>query len=291
MTASESNSSEERVTGRIIDSHQHYWSIGFDDYGWLEPALGDLYRDFGPEDLAPLLEATGVDRTVLVQAAPSVDETERLLRTASQERTVAGVVGWVPLHERGAERILARFARHPKFLGVRPMLQDIDDADWINSAGVQTALRALAEHRLTFDALVRPRHLRSLLRAVEAHPDLRVVIDHGAKPEIAAGGREPWASGIRALAECRRVHCKLSGLLTEAGGRGGPETLRPYVEHLLEFFGAERLMWGSDWPVLESVGTYERWYEMSHDLLDGIDEPQQKLIFGETAREFYSLTH
>ena len=275
---------------RIIDSHQHFWSIEYDDYGWLMPALAPLYRDFGPADLAPHLAETGVDRTILVQAAPSVDETERLLQIAGQEPTVAGVVGWAPLDEPGAEQTLIRLAGNGKFLGVRPMLQDIDDVNWINRGRVQTVLGTLAALRLSFDALVKPRHLPGLLTTVTAHPDLRVVIDHGAKPDIAGDKFEPWASHMEALAAHDRVYCKLSGLLTEAGPDRDVETLRPYVRHLLACFGADRLMWGSDWPVLEQVSSYGSWYGMSHDLLKDAGETELNRIFGATAYEFYRLS-
>lgn len=275
---------------RIIDSHQHFWSIAYDDYGWLTPALAPLYRDFGPEDLAPHLAETGVDRTILVQAAPVVDETERLLHIAGREPTVAGVVGWAPLDEPGVERTLARLAGNRKFLGVRPMLQDIDDVNWINRDSVQTALRTLARQGLTFDALVKPQHLPGLPATVDAHPDLRIVIDHGAKPDIADGKFEPWASHMEVLAGYGNVFCKLSGLLTEAGETRDIETLRPYVLHLLACFGADRLMWGSDWPVLEQVSTYRSWYGMSRDLLKDAGETELNRIFGETAHEFYRLS-
>ena len=275
---------------RIIDSHQHFWSIAYDDYGWLTPALALLYRDFGPEDLAPHLAETGVDRTILVQAAPAVDETERLLHIAGQDPTVAGVVGWAPLDEPGAEQTLIRLAGNRNFLGVRPMLQDIDDVNWINRDRVQTVLGTLATLCLSFDALVKPQHLPGLLTTVKAHPDLRVVIDHGAKPDIAGGRFEPWASHMEALAAYDGVYCKLSGLLTEAGSDRDVETLRPYVRHLLACFGADRLMWGSDWPVLEQVSSYGSWYGMSRDLLKDAGKTELDRIFGDTAHEFYRLS-
>ena len=274
---------------RIIDSHQHFWSPAYDDYGWLTPALAPLYRDFGPEDLAPHLAETGVDVTVLVQAAPTVDETERLLLIADKEPTVAGVVGWAPLDDPGVERTLEQLAGNGKFLGVRPMLHDIEDVNWISRGHVQTALGSLATLRLTLDALVKPQHLPGLLATVEAHPDLRVVIDHGAKPDIAGGRFEPWATHIEALAGSGNVFCKLSGLLTEAGQNRDTETLRPYVRHLLACFSADRLMWGSDWPVLELAGTYRSWYRMSHELLKDARPTELDRIFGGTAHEFYRL--
>ena len=274
---------------RIIDSHHHFWSIAYDDYGWLTPALAPLYRDFGPDDLAPHLAETGVDGTILVQAAPAVDETERLLRIAGQAPTVAGVVGWAPLDDPGVERTLERLAGNRKFLGVRPMLQDIDDVNWINRDRVQTALGSLSALRLAIDALVKPQHLPGLLATVDAHPDLRIVIDHGAKPDIAGGRFEPWATYMETLAGYDNVFCKLSGLLTEAGQNRNKETLRPYVRHLLACFGANRLMWGSDWPVLELAGTYRSWYRMSHELLKDVRPTELDRIFGATAHEFYRL--
>ena len=285
----ESIKSEANMAHRIIDSHQHYWSTAYDDYGWLTPALALLYRDFGPEDLAPHLAETGVDRTILVQAAPTVDETERLLLIAGQEPTVAGVVGWAPLDEPGVERTLMRLAGNRKLLAVRPMLQDIEDVNWITRGRVQAALGSLVTLRLAFDALVKPQHLPGLLATVEAHPDLRVVIDHGAKPDIAGGEFEPWATHMEALAGHDNVFCKLSGLLTEAGRNGDTETLQPYVRHLFACFGADRLMWGSDWPVLEQVSTYRSWHRMSHDLLKDAGKTELDRIFGGTAHEFYRL--
>lgn len=275
---------------RIVDSHQHFWSLDYDDYGWLKPELAPLYRNFGPDDLIPHLAETGVDRTILVQAAPTVDETERLLYIARQESMVAGVVGWAPLDEPGVWQTLTRLAGNSKFLGVRPMLQDLDDANWINRDNVQPALRTITKLELTFDALVRPKHLDSLRQAVDANPELRVVIDHGAKPDIAGGRFEYWASQIENLAGYDGVFCKLSGLLTEAGENWDIETLRPYVRHLLACFGADRLMWGSDWPVLEMAGTYRSWYNMSRDLLEDASQVELNRIFGGNADEFYRLS-
>ena len=274
----------------MIDSHQHFWSVAYADYGWLTPELGALYRDFGPSHLAPLLLETGIKATVLVQAAPTVEETDRLLKIADHERTVAGVVGWVPLEHHGVGQTLSRLIKHRKFVGIRPMLQDIDDIEWVNRLTVQRGLRTLFESGLTLDALVRPEHLPGLLRTVDANPGLRIVIDHAAKPNIGAGDFETWASHMQTLAQHPHVFCKLSGLLAEAGENNNTQALRPYVQHLLGTFGAHRLMWGSDWPVLESVGTYRAWFQMSLELLNGVTESELRSIFGDTAKKFYGLT-
>lgn len=274
---------------QVIDSHQHFWSIAHDDYGWLTPALGALYRDFGPDDLYPHLVESSIDRTIVVQAAPSVDETLRLLHMATREQRIAGVVGWVPLDDPSVFGVLATLCKHPKFVGVRPMLQDIEDVNWINQEGVQTTLGILTKLELAFDALVRPEHLRSLLRTVDDNPNLRIVIDHGAKPNIAENQFEPWATHIAVLAESENVYCKLSGLPSEAGDKCNEQGIKPFAQHLLRCFGASRLMWGSDWPVLESVGTYRAWYAISRRVLGGASDAEYDQIYGETANEFYRL--
>ena len=274
---------------QVIDSHQHFWSIAYSDYGWLIPELGTLYRDFGPDDLSPHLIESSIDKTILVQAAPTVNETLRLMHIAAQEQRVAGVVGWVPLDDPSVFGVLAKLSQYPKFVGVRPMLQDINDVDWINQNRVQLALAALAKLELSLDALVRPQHLRPLLRTIDKNPDLRVVIDHGAKPDIAENQFEPWATHIEALAECDTVYCKLSGFLSEAGDNCNERAIKPFAQHLLSCFGANRLMWGSDWPMLESVSTYRTWYALSRRILDGASDEEYNQIYGETANEFYRL--
>ena len=172
---------------RRVDAHQHFWRLARGDYGWLTPAKGPIYRDFGPADLTPLLARAGIDATVLVQAAPTVDETRFLLELARTTPVVAGVVGWAPLDAPDAPDVVAALAREPALKGLRPMLHDIPDVDWMLRPEVAPGLRAIAAADLTFDALVRPPHLPNLRRLLERHPDLRVVIDHGAKPEIGRG--------------------------------------------------------------------------------------------------------
>jgi len=273
----------------VIDSHQHFWTTARDDYGWLTPDDPVLYRDFGPEHLAPFLGRAGVAGTVLVQAAPSVAETHYLLEIADRTESVAAVVGWVPLDAPEAERSIEELARHPTLRGVRPMIQDIPDDDWMLRNTLAPAWRALAGRGLGFDALVHPRHLTRLQTLLERHPDLRVVIDHGAKPEIHASRFSGWAEDMARLANETNACCKLSGLVTEAGPSWQTEDLRPYVAHLLECFGPERLMWGSDWPVVELAGGVDRWWAATQELLGGLDDDERAAILGGTARLFYRL--
>ncbi len=276
---------------KTVDAHQHFWAISRGDYGWLTPALAPLYRDFGPADLAPLAQAANVVRSVVVQAAPTVAETRYLLELAREHPMIAGVVGWVPLDAAAAPALIAEFAREPKFKSVRPMLQDLPDDDWIASAPLGHAVDALIEHGLAFDALVFARHLPHLLIFAQRHPDLRIVIDHGAKPPIAEGdaGWQPWADRIAALAQLPQVHCKISGLATEAAPGWTDETLAPYIDHLLAHFGARRLMWGSDWPVLELNGDYAGWHACATRLTAKLTDDERAAIFGGAASAFYRL--
>lgn len=275
-----------------IDAHQHYWELHHGDYGWLQPtpALHAIYRDFGPADLAPLREGAGVAGTVLVQAAPSEDETWRLLRLAHEpSHAVLGVVGWCDLAAPDAPERIARLARDPLLKGLRPMLQDIAQTDWILQPALTPAIEAMLVHGLRFDALVKTAHLSALSAFAARHPQLPLVVDHGAKPDIAAHAFGAWADDIAAVARAPHVHCKLSGLATEAGPRWSIESLQPYVDHLLQVFGPGRLLWGSDWPVLNLAGSYGRWCEATDALLAGCTPDERAAILGGNAVRFYAL--
>ena len=273
-----------------IDGHQHFWTTQRDDYGWLTPDLEALYRDFVPEDLQPLLDQAGVDHTVLVQAAATTDETRYLLGIAECHSMVAGVVGWVDMDSpTEAIEALDEFVQHPKFVGIRPMIQDIEDPAWIDRPELKIVLEALVQSNVCFDALVRSVHLPFLLNCLTRHPDLRVVIDHGAKPNIAAGEWQPWADGIAAIANQTSAYCKVSGLITEADSSQTYDDVMPYLDHLLEVFGSERLIWGSDWPVLNLAGDYDGWYAASIERLSQLAVQDQENILGRNAIQFYSL--
>ena len=280
-----------------IDAHQHFWKLSRGDYGWLtREALPTLYRDFLPDDLAPLLERSGIDRTVAVQAAPSDAETAFLLELVNEAPFITGVVGWTDLASPDAVAKIEALARHPHLLGLRPMLQDLPDDAWLLRASVEPAIAAMIRTRLRFDALVRPQHLPVLLRMLDRHPDLAVVIDHGAKPSIATGAFDDWSVSMRDIARNTNAYCKLSGLATEAAAGWTPATLQPYVELLLEAFGPQRLMWGSDWPVLrlaydEPTGPapYTAWCDAAQSLVCTLPTEDRTAIFGATAATFYGI--
>jgi L-fuconolactonase len=273
-----------------IDAHQHFWQLARGDYGWLTPDLAELYRDFLPPDLAPLLQRHAIDGAVAVQAATTAAETDFLLALAARTPWILGVVGWVDLLAMDAPAQLASRARDPWFKGVRPMLQDIPDVDWMLQPALAPALRALVAHDLAFDALVRPAHLPNLRVLLLRHPDLRVVIDHGAKPDIAGGDLARWREDIASIARETRASCKLSGLVTEAATDWQPHDIAPVVAHLLDVFGPERLLWGSDWPVLLLAADHERWCALTDALLARCTAPERDAIMGGNAMRFYRLS-
>jgi L-fuconolactonase len=257
----------------------------------LTPELKILYRPFGPGDLKALREQAGIERTVVVQAAPTLEETRYLLDIARHDESIAGVVGWVPLLLPNAPELIEALAREPKFKGVRPMLQDLPDDGWIANPDLTPAIDALIAHDLAFDALIFARHVQYVEIFAQRFPALRTVVDHGAKPPIRYGqaGYHVWRDAITRLAALPHVHCKLSGLATEASPGWTEDTLRPYVEHLLNTFGPARLMWGSDWPVLELNGDYLLWHSVATTLLASLSDAERDAVFGENAAAFYRL--
>lgn len=272
-----------------IDAHQHYWVIARGDYGWMGPHVAPIVRDALPSEMHAHRAACGIGRTIVVQAAPTVAETEFLLDLAEDEPSIAGVVGWVDLKAADARSTLERLARRPKLRGIRPMLQDIEDTRYILDPACVETLSALPGLGLRFDALVQPRHLSVIAELADLLPRLSIVVDHGAKPFIADGLIEPWASEMRALAARPQIFCKLSGLVTEAGHDWSVERLRPYADHLLACFGPQRLMFGSDWPVVELAATYGQWWETVRELTSGLSETERDAVFGGVAAAFYGV--
>lgn len=277
-----------------IDAHQHYWEVSRGDYDWMSPDDPVLARRYMPVDLAPSLEKHGIARSVLVQAAATIEETEYMLGIADASETVAAVVGWVDFENPGHLHHLKRLANHPKFMGVRPMIQDIPDVDWMLRDDVQWGYEAVVDLDLTFDALGFPPHLENFLALLTRYPDMRVVIDHCMKPQIRDHAKGPevfgrWAEGMSRLAEGTQACCKLSGLVTEAAEGWTLDDLRPYANHVLEAFGPERVMWGSDWPVCQLRAGYDDWRAAAHALTAHLGAADRDRVFGGTAISFYRL--
>lgn len=279
------------MKGVRIDAHQHFWQVARGDYRWLTPERGVLYRDFGPADLAPLLARVGIDRTIVVQAAPTVAETEYLLALAEQHAMIAGVVGWLDMEADDFSRQLARLRRHPKFVGVRPMIQDVPDDAWMIRPQVKKSFAVLSAEGVPFDFLTFPRHLPYVLQVLYEFPRLRAVVDHLSKPPIAEGLLDPWREQIARVAEHPNVMCKLSGMVTEADHRRWrPADLAPYVHHVMQHFGPRRVMFGSDWPVCLLAADYPQVYGALREALgEWLTAHTEPLIFGANAADFYGI--
>ena len=270
-----------------IDAHHHLWKLSRGDYGWLTPDLEPIYRDFTLADLAPHLAAAGIAGTILVQAAPTEAETMFLLDIAGSAEAVRGVVGWTNFDATDAEARIEALAARQLLVGLRPMVQDIPDDDWLSRPALAPLLAALARHQLVFDALVFPRHLARLTHVVDRHPDLQFVLDHCAKPQLAIGEIEAWRNDIAVLAERDNVVCKLSGLVTEARPDWQVADLRGAFDHVLSCFGPQRVLWGSDWPVVNLAGGYPQWLAATETLLAELSPDERADVFGGAARRIY----
>lgn len=281
-----------------IDSHCHIWALSRGDYDWLDvtdPALGPIAQDFGVVDLQARMDRAGIDRAILVQAAATEAETRFMLSQAREAPHVAGVVGWVDLTAADLGARVADLAADPALRGIRPMLQDLAP-DWLALRPVPGWADILTAHGLRFDALVRPAHLETLLSILRANPALPVVIDHAAKPALAAPADDPrhalWRDGMARLAGETGAFCKLSGILTEMGPADltdPRDTVFPLLDQLRAWFGAERLMWGSDWPVLRLAGSYVGWHGLFAEWLSTLPPDDAAQITGGTAARFYGV--
>jgi L-fuconolactonase len=249
-----------------------------------------LYQDYLPPTLAPILKQNGVAKTVLVQASNSVAESRWLLSLADAYPFIAGVVGWVGLAGVGIEQEFDELTAHPKFKGVRHLVESEPADDWLVQPAALGGLRQLASRGVSYDLLVHTRHLKHVRKVAESCPELSLVIDHMAKPPIARGEIAEWEKEIRTVSAFPNIHCKLSGLVTEANHIGWQiEDLRPFVACALEYFGPERLMFGSDYPVCLLAASYERVLEAFQEILKPLSEMERERIFADNASQFYRL--
>jgi L-fuconolactonase len=270
-----------------IDAHHHVWTLARGDYHWLTPDLESIYRDFDLSDLAPHLSAAGIEGTILVQAAPTEAETSFLLEVAENAEVVRGVVGWTDFDAAEGVARVAALAARTILVGLRPMVQDIADDDWLLGPQLSPLLTAMARHNLVFDALVLPRHLPRLLRVVDHHPNLQFVLDHFGKPPLATGDIAGWKRDIALLGERPNIVCKLSGLATEAATNWRVTDLRQAVDHVGACFGPQRMLWGSDWPVVNLAGGYAKWFAAAEALLTDLSADEKAGVFGDNAGRIY----
>ena len=273
-----------------IDSHQHFWDIGRFRYPWMPEGESPLRRNFLPSDLEPILNRNQFDGSVVVQANVVIEETDWLLELAAQHDFIKGVVGWVDLTDSHLGVRLDRLQQYPKFKGVRHLVHDEPDVNWLLRADVLRGLGELARRGIPYDLLLRPPHLPLVPRLAERIPDLRMVIDHIAKPPIAAQRFDGWAEDMAAAAAIPHLHCKLSGMITEADPRSwSAEHLRPYVQHVFSHFGPGRLMFGSDWPVCTLAGTWKEVLAAFTQSLGPQSVEVREKLLGDTAARFYRL--
>ncbi|MEM8736034.1 MAG: amidohydrolase family protein [Planctomycetota bacterium] len=274
-----------------IDTHQHFWKINDTDYPWITEQLSVIRRDFLPDDLAPLLKTCNLDASIAVQARQSAEETSWLLSLADTNQAICGVVGWVPLAEKQGEPYLEQFADHPKLLGVRHVVQDEPDDQFILGTDFNEGVARLKQYDLVYDILIFAKHLQPTIEFVDRHPDQPMVLDHIAKPTITPGQfDEEWKKGMLELGKRPNVYCKLSGMATEVRAEEWDESLlEPYFDIALESFGAKRLVYGSDWPVCLLMTEYQRWYETVERYLSKLTEAEQKAIWSDNAKQAYKM--
>ena len=274
-----------------IDAHHHLWKYSAAEYGWISPEMRVLRRDFLPADLEKLMHHFGIEGTVAVQARQTLQETEWLLELARQHSLIRGVVGWVPLTE-GARvrRHLEKFAGNHKFRGVRHVIQDEADPRYILREDFNAGVRSLLESGLRYDILIFEKHLPAAIEFVDRHPKQTFILDHVAKPRIKDHILSPWDSNLREIAKRPNVYCKLSGMVTEADPkRWKPTDLQPYIDVVLSAFGPQRLMYGSDWPVMLLAGDYVKWYGVVTNAISKLSKAEQDRVMGGTAMEAYGL--
>ena len=273
----------------MIDSHQHFWQVGRFDYPWMSDGI--LCRDYLPAELAPILQRNRVDKTLVVQASNSVAESKWLLELANANSFIAGIVGWVDLMSADIDRQLDELCIDPKFKGVRHLVESEPNEEWLIQPAVISGLKRIAARGLSYDLLIHTRHLKHIPQIAESCPDLALVIDHLAKPPIARNEITEWSEALQPLARYSNISCKLSGLVTEANWNSWQtRDLRPYVDLTLEYFGPDRMMFGSDYPVCLLAASYDRVLDSFHELLKDLTEADRDKIFSRNATRFYRLT-
>ncbi len=277
------------MTPQKIDAHHHFWQISRGDYIWLDSERSALHRDYLPHDLAPLFKCANVAGSILVQAAPTESETRYLLELASQTSHVLGVVGWIDFKVADAPARVAHAAAQDKCVGLRPMLQNMPSADWVLQPQMSPVFEAVCRSGLTLDALIRSDQIAAINRLAARYPDMRIVLNHCAKPRIAAQKFDAWAADIRDIAQNGNVYCKFSGLTSEAGKNWEVDQFKPYFDVVWTSFGADRVLWGSDWPACLPTSTYESWCNACEHLTSGLTADEQAGFYRGNVYRAYSL--
>jgi L-fuconolactonase len=274
-----------------IDTHQHFWKYNERDYGWMGPGMEKLKSDHLPADLAPLLRKVGIDGTVAVQARQCVEETEWLLHLTDENSFIKGVVGWVDLRSPQLALQLERFCYHPRLRGVRHVVHDEPDDKFMLGDDFVHGISKLRKYNLTYDLLLFTKHLPAACELVAKFPEQTFVLDHISKPLIKDGKIEPWKTDIHHLASFQNVSCKISGMVTEADWQNWkPGDFKPYMNIVLEAFGAERVMIGSDWPVCTVAGEYDEVVQIAANYVKQLSTGEQAAIWTENAKRIYQIS-
>ena len=279
----------------MIDAHFHLWRIGYNGCVWPTSDLVPIYRDFDLKMMESIAGSAGVTSGVLVQSQEDDRDTDYLLDLAENSSFVKAVVGWVDMLSPVAPERIFNLKKYSKFKGLRPMLQSLPEDDWILQPGLDKVFDAMKHHNLSFDALINPRHLLHIAELAKRHPDLPIVIDHAAKPVISDQLPDDWCKGMINLAGFTNVYCKISGLVTEARPQQSPVSISGYIRFLLSIFGSQRLIWGSDWPVIKLAKgrvsmDYSNWLEFVRQSLGDLSEDDISSIFSKNAATFYSIS-
>lgn len=273
-----------------IDAHHHLWRYQLADYGWIDDRMTVLQRDFLPDDLDKELGPAGITGTVVVQARQTLEETTWLLELAAKSRFIRGVVGWAPIASETFAAGLEGLQSQPKLKGLRHVVQDEPDDNFILGEKFNQGISRLKDTGLVYDILIFEKHLPAAFQFVDRHPNQVFVLDHIAKPKIHDRVMDPWRGNIAELARRKNVYCKISGMVTEANWASwSKDDLWPYFEVVLEAFGPERLMAGSDWPVCLLASPYGKWFEVLNELLSNLSQSEQDQILGTTSRRVYDL--
>jgi L-fuconolactonase len=272
-----------------IDSHQHFWKISRGDYSWMSPDNKVLYRDFSSSDLFSIIKDKNISQTIIIQAADTVAETEFILNIANKNSFISGVVGWVDFNKSDVIFEIDKLSQNKYLKGFRPMIHDIANENWMLNDSLDFGFKYLIKKNLTFDALVRPKHLKNLYIFAKKYNNLLIVINHIAKPNILNQEIDEWKKDMKKLSELENVFCKYSGVLTEVDKNYSLEQIKPYVDFIFEIFKTNKIMWGSDWPVLTMVEKYENWFEIAQNLISHLSDDEKMNIFSNTAANFYKL--
>jgi L-fuconolactonase len=273
-----------------IDAHHHLWRYTPAEYGWIDETMEALRRDFLPEDLKAAMSSAGIDGTIAVQARQTLEETRWLLDLAESNDVIRGVVGWAPIAGEEFPGCMEEFDGREKLKGLRHVIQGEKDEHYILREDFNSGIRTMAGSGLVYEILIYERQLEDTIYFADEHPEQVFVLDHVAKPQIAAGVMEPWASRMKELGQRENVWCKVSGMVTEADWKTWtPETLKPYLDVAVEAFGPARLIAGSDWPVCLVASGYAQWWQVLRDYFAGFSEAERVAVFGGNAVEVYGL--